>query len=653
MQFDIATIHTMIFFLQVIMAGFHGWSWLRHRDQPALLTWTVANVIGAMSAVLLLYPGDLHQLASVVLPSVGIVGFLALAWIGVRQTLDRPAPWATCASLSLFQAVGCSYFVLIEPLMWARFAITALVSVAFCAIIAWDLMKLNRGARWQSIHLITMVIGVHGVVFLGALIGTLVMRPTGTYVSLSTGVANFAVLESAIAITLINVAIAMLMQERLRSRLNAVATTDALTGLANRNQLATQFTATLRHFETDRLRPAVCIIDLDGFKDVNDTYGHQRGDMLLVQVSVTLQSALGTAGSIARLGGDEFAVLLSGRPSLTDHEATCQKLQTALKQPFEVEGSVIQIGSSMGIAVIETLDQTLTESLRRADIAMYAAKQAGRDAIRTFDRRMDVDVHEANWLRSELRQAMERDELHLTYQPLYDVSQQPPRIVGVEALVRWTHPIRGPISPAVFVPLAEHTGLIHTLGAWVLRRACLDARAWADITLAVNISPAQFEQSGFTDVVRQALAESGLPASRLELEVTERVFLKSDPVTLETLDALRRLGTRLALDDFGTGYSSLSYLKSGQYTTIKIDRCFVQDCVRTGEAQAVTQAVIQLAHAIGAEVVAEGVETAAELDCLKVMGCHLIQGFLLGRPMTARALETLLPRPAARPLRRA
>ncbi len=419
---------------------------------------------------------------------------------------------------------------------------------------------------------------------------------------------------------------------------------DALTGLPNRLLLG-RATERLLASPLLRRRGAVLLLDLDGFKQVNDVHGHPFGDALLRQVAARLRGAVGPDDLLARLGGDEFAIVqraggesgqrgaeARGAAQPGDAVALAERILDALRAPFAVDGACVSIGTSIGVALPDAADGTPELLLRNADIALYRAKAAGRGAWCLYEARMEREIRARRALERDLARAVAEREFVLHYQPI--VEARGGRVTGHEALLRWRHPTRGPVSPAEFIPLAEETGLIREIGAWVLMRACADAAGWPDgTTVAVNLSPVQFREGDLLAEVGRALAASGLPARRLELEITESVLLRDDLANLSVLEELHRLGVRIAMDDFGTGYSSLSYLRRFPFDKIKIDQSFVRNLSDGPENVAVVRAAIGLGRALGMTVLAEGVETAVERDILIAEGCHELQGYLFGRPV--------------------
>ncbi len=383
------------------------------------------------------------------------------------------------------------------------------------------------------------------------------------------------------------------------------------------------------------------LIDLDKFKQVNDTLGHLAGDQLIQAVAARLSACLPRHGIVARLGGDEFATCINGIDDAAMLGSLAETCLAELRRPFDIMGSTVHIGGSIGIALAAPHGSDRTELLRKADIAMYRAKESGRNGYRFFTPDMDESLANRRLLEEDLRHALEgRRELFVAYQPKLDATGR--TIVGLEALVRWEHPSRGTLSPDVFIPLAEETGLIAALGNWVLAEACRVARQWPDLTMAVNISPTQFKTPGVAQVIRSIVEDAGVRPRQIELEVTEGVLVEDGSKGQEELNALREAGFSIALDDFGTGYSSLSYLKRFKVDRIKIDRSFVKRVGQDEEAIAIVQAVIALGRAMNLSITAEGVETAEQSALLRTAGCNELQGFLFSKALREQELSALL-----------
>jgi diguanylate cyclase (GGDEF)-like protein len=392
---------------------------------------------------------------------------------------------------------------------------------------------------------------------------------------------------------------------------------------------------------------AVLLLDLDRFKDVNDTYGHPAGDELIMQVARRLSDLLRGADTLARFGGDEFAIIQTGIRSPGDSEALARRILDSIGGPFEIAGAQVSIGVSIGIALAPENGTDHEALIRLADTALYQAKSDGRNRFSFFERTMDEAIRMRKIVEDDLRHAIQRDELTLHYQPLYSADGE--TIVAVEALVRWPHAKHGMISPARFISIAEERGLVIPLGEWVLRRACQDGKRWPGLRIAVNVSPLQFRHRDFVDGVVRTLRETGFEASRLELELTEGVVVEDADAAEAAMMELRALGVNLALDDFGTGYSSLIYLRRFAFDKIKIDRSFLESMEATGESAILVHSIVHLGRALGLTVTAEGVETREQHRFLQALGCHQLQGFLFSKPVPREQIDHLLgPKESAR-----
>jgi diguanylate cyclase (GGDEF)-like protein len=381
------------------------------------------------------------------------------------------------------------------------------------------------------------------------------------------------------------------------------------------------------------------MLDLDRFKEVNDSRGHPAGDALLRNVAQRLKAVLRESDVLARLGGDEFAILrIVGTGERGRASSLAKEVIEVLTEPFDVEGSKVVIGASIGIAQAPADGIEPSELMKKADIALYRKKSSGRNGFCFFDARMTAEADVRHRLEQDLRNAIAGGELMVHYQPIVDVGTRQP--CAAEALVRWHHPLRGNIPPAQFIPLAEESGLITPLGEWVLKRACFDAAGWPPgIKIAVNLSPAQFRSADLMDGILYALVESGLPPERLELEITESVLVDRRIDVLSVIRQLKDLGISIALDDFGTGYSSLSYLTMFPFDKIKIDKSFTQNITKRAECAAIVSSVLTLGRCLGITTTAEGVETEEQFTPLRAAGVNTVQGYLFGRPCPASELD--------------
>ena len=421
--------------------------------------------------------------------------------------------------------------------------------------------------------------------------------------------------------------------EKRERQIDHMAHHDRLTGLMNRDRFHARLTERLDRLERDGVTFALLYLDLDRLAVINETLGHRVGDAVLLEVADRLRAALREEDVVGRIGGDEFAILQIGAASQpASSAALAQRLIDAVTCPAWIMGNLVEIGLSIGIVVAPTDGRDSQLILKRAALALNRAKADGRNTRRYYDPAMDAAAEARRNLEIDLRGALSRGEFEVYYQPL--VEARTGQLTGGEALVRWHHPRNGLVSPADFIAIAEETGFIVQLGEWVLRQACRDAAEWpADLRIAVNISAIQFRQARFVEVVMHALAETGLPPARLELEITETVLMTSLPQVVEALHLLRRLGVRICLDDFGTGYSSLSYLRTFPFDKLKIDQSFVQD-LGDPATVSILQAMIALGHSLGMSVTAEGVETEAQRAAVRDFGCTHLQGYLFGRPLS-------------------
>jgi diguanylate cyclase (GGDEF)-like protein len=438
-------------------------------------------------------------------------------------------------------------------------------------------------------------------------------------------------------------------RRRAEAKLDHMALHDALTGLPNRVLLRAHLEREVARTERGEFLAVLCL-DLDRFKTINDTLGHPVGDALLQAVAARLKQCCRDSDIVARQGGDEFAIIQSPAEQPAHATALARRLVEVISAPYQLAEFQVIVGVSIGIAVAPADGRSADEILKNADLALYRAKAEGRGTYCFFEAAMDRKMQARRALELDLRTALAHGELELYFQPLVNLLSG--RVTSFEALLRWRHPRRGIVPPLEFVPLAEEIGLIIPIGDWVLREACREAATWPDeIKVAVNLSVVQFRNPLLVAATQQALGESGLPASRLQLEITESVLMEDSQPTLATLRQLHELGIQISMDDFGTGYSSLSYLRSFPFDNIKIDQCFVSDIATNRESVAIVRAVVHLGRALGMQVIAEGIETEDQLAYVRAEGCAASQGFLFSAPVPADQLAGLLARlqPAARP----
>ena len=427
------------------------------------------------------------------------------------------------------------------------------------------------------------------------------------------------------------------------SQLRHIALHDPVCGLPNRIYFSDRLEKAINDVRQGGASAAVFYIDLDHFKDVNDTLGHHIGDELILAVTQRLSRIMRGDDLVARLGGDEFAIITACASDSYSLQAIAGRIISAVCAPYQISGHNIIIGASIGIAAIDRRARDATDILRYADMALYRAKNEGRNRACIYDAAMDADLSNRKLLEGDLLYAIKNDGLAAAYQPIMNASGE--TIIGVEALARWAHPTLGQIPPSQFIPIAEHSGLIVDLGEWMLRRACLDGRAWPGLTIAVNVSPLQFRRSDFVEVIERILTEADFPANRLELELTESTLLGNLETAELSMLRLKAIGVRFALDDFGTGYSSLLYLRRFPFDKLKIDSSFVRSIEKAPDAAAIVHAVVSLGRGLGMKVTAEGVETAEQHLFLRAAGVHQMQGYRFGKPGPAGEINARLASP--------
>jgi len=418
-----------------------------------------------------------------------------------------------------------------------------------------------------------------------------------------------------------------------QERLTHLANVDVLSGLPNRGRVRQLLGEALRGATSGNVPCAIMFLDLDGFKPVNDTFGHPKGDAVLRAVAKRLVDEVSDSGHVGRMGGDEFAIVVTDAQSRKTVEQLADRIIQAIKEPYVIDQIEIRIGVSIGCAFGPIDGATVDDLILKADLALYQAKDAGRGCARYFSSELQSEQDDRVRLESDLRSAIASKQFHLNFQPLVNAKTQ--KLIGFEALIRWNHPQRGFVPPNIFIPVAEETGLMPAIGEWVIDEATRAAASWPEpITVALNISPKQIVQPNLPNVVSEALARHKLPGNRLELEVTEGVFLGDNGSTLDTLKRLRALGVGIALDDFGTGYSSIGYLNKAVFHKLKIDGSFVREAGSRPENVAIIQSIVQLAKSFRMSVTAEGVETVEDFERMRDLGCDTIQGYLFGKPLS-------------------
>jgi diguanylate cyclase (GGDEF)-like protein/PAS domain S-box-containing protein len=417
-----------------------------------------------------------------------------------------------------------------------------------------------------------------------------------------------------------------------QERLTHLANVDVLSGLPNRGRVRQLLGEALRAATTGNQPCAIMFLDLDGFKPVNDTFGHPKGDAVLRAVAKRLVDEVGADGEVGRMGGDEFAIVIPDAQSRRKVEGLADRIIVSIKEPYLIDQIEIQIGVSIGCAFGPIDGATVDDLILKADLALYQAKDAGRGVARYFSSELQSEQEDRVRLESDLRSAIASKQFHLVYQPLINARNQ--KLIGFEALIRWNHPKRGFVPPNVFIPVAEETGLMPAIGEWVIDEACRAAASWPEpISVALNISPKQIVLPALPNIVSECLSRYKLPGNRIELEVTEGVFLGDNGSTLDVLKRLRALGVGIALDDFGTGYSSIGYLNKAVFHKLKIDGSFVREAGSRPENVAIIQSIVQLAKSFRMTVTAEGVETAEDFERMRDLGCDIIQGYLFGKPL--------------------
>jgi diguanylate cyclase (GGDEF)-like protein len=424
-----------------------------------------------------------------------------------------------------------------------------------------------------------------------------------------------------------------------QERLTHLANMDVLSGLPNRGRVRQLLGEALREATASNSACSILFLDLDGFKPVNDTFGHPKGDAVLRAVAKRLVTEVASSGTVGRMGGDEFAIVVPDAQSRRSVEQMAQRIIDSIKEPYDIEGTNIRIGVSIGCAFGPIDGATVDDLILKADLALYEAKGAGRGIARYFSSELQSEKEDRIKLEQELRSALPNKQFHLVFQPL--VAARTQKLTGFEALIRWNHPKRGLVPPMMFIPVAEEIGLMPAIGEWVIEEACRAAATWPDhVSVALNVSPKQIVLPNLPNVVSEALARHRVQGNRIELEVTEGIFLGNNGPTLDVLKRLRQLGVGIALDDFGTGYSSIGYLNKAIFHKLKIDGSFVREASTRPENVAIIQSIVQLAQSFRMSVTAEGVETPDDFERMRELGCDTIQGYLFGKPLSyARANE--------------
>ncbi|MGN8085716.1 putative bifunctional diguanylate cyclase/phosphodiesterase [Ralstonia sp. 22086] len=601
--------------------------------------------------------------------AIGIGASMFALWLVSRREL----PWPRLAGGALLMGAGVAgmHYTGMAALRMnpgiqynpARFALSIVIAVLASGVALWIAFRLRRQARrvralraGSAVVMGVAIVGMHYVGMsaaafpFGSVCGAAHTGASAEWLALVIIIVTLAVLAIALIISVLD----LRMEARTALLANSLAAAnkelaylalhDNLTKLSNRVLLEDRLTQAIRTAEREKRRFALMFMDLDGFKAVNDVYGHHVGDLLLIDVAQRIGARVRQQDTVARVGGDEF-VVLAYVDDPEDAGTLADALLEVVREPFMAGGHELRVSTSIGIAIYPDDGGNQHDLLTNADAAMYHAKGLGRNAYSFFEPSMNADVHQQLQLVQDLRRAVERHELVLHYQPKFNAPNGP--IMGVEALVRWQHPQRGLVPADEFIPLAEKTGLIVPLGTWVLDEACRQMAQWhregrTGWTVAVNLSALQFSHAALIDTVRDTLARHALEPRSLTLEITESTAMRDVDASLQILQQLDAIGVRISIDDFGTGYSSLLYLKRLPASELKIDRGFVRDLAHDTEDAAIVSAIVALGQTLNLRIVAEGVETAEQQAFLTRLGCHSLQGYLLGRPMTAESLSAAM-----------
>jgi len=601
--------------------------------------------------------------------AIGIGASMFALWLVSRREL----PWPRLAGGALLMGAGVAgmHYTGMAALRMspgiqydpARFGLSVVIAVLASGVALWIAFRLRRQSRrvralraGSAVVMGVAIVGMHYTGMsaasfpFGSVCGAAHTGASAEWLALVIIIVTLAVLAIALIISVLD----LRMEARTALLANSLAAAnkelaylalhDNLTKLSNRVLLEDRLTQAIRTAEREKRRFALMFMDLDGFKAVNDVYGHHVGDLLLIDVAQRIGARVRQQDTVARVGGDEF-VVLAYVDDPEDAGTLADALLEVVREPFMAGGHELRVSTSIGIAIYPGDGGNQHDLLTNADAAMYHAKGLGRNAYSFFEPSMNADVHQQLQLVQDLRRAVERNELVLHYQPKFNAPNGP--IMGVEALVRWQHPQRGLVPADEFIPLAEKTGLIVPLGAWVLDEACRQMAQWhregrTAWTVAVNLSALQFGHAALIDTVRDTLARHVLDPRSLTLEITESTAMRDVDASLQILQQLDAMGVRISIDDFGTGYSSLLYLKRLPASELKIDRGFVRDLAHDTEDAAIVSAIVALGQTLNLRIVAEGVETAEQQAFLTRLGCHSLQGYLLGRPMTAESLSAAM-----------
>ncbi len=589
-------------------------------------------------------------IASVIVAVVLLIPSLLIACLPERRTAIVAGGGMIGLSVAAMHYLGMSAYQAEGVIRWLPEYVVSSV-VASCAIGMLFVARMRSAprSRWRvplaTALLVTTIVTLHFVGMAGFVLTPLPGLDPAANAEVFQAMASAILL---VGMLVVGAGVSTHMIERRtyansREELERIAMHDALTTLANRHSFTAALEAECESHRAGGPAFAVLMIDLDRFKPINDTLGHPTGDVVLRKMSARLCHAARADDLVARIGGDEFAIIVRRVSSALDAVAVAQRVVEILDRPVLVNGNVVEIGGSVGVALAPDHGSTSRKLVQHADVALYTAKGEGRNRYCLFEPHMQEAMQERRQLEHDLRRACVREDFEVHYQPVFDSASR--EVTGAEALLRWTCERRGPVSPAEFIPVAEELGLINRIGAAVLKQACRDAAAWdGSLDISVNISPVQLLDPRLVQTVMQALADSGLPVERLELEITETALINNDEVALRSLTRLRNLGVRISLDDFGTGYSSLSYLHRFPFSRLKIDRSFVERLPDDSDSQSIIKAITQLGGSMGLTITAEGIENEEQMDFVVGHGCGTLQGFLLGRPVPGDQFQDILAR---------
>ena len=654
--------------MAVLLLGFlrqYKKSYLRHwtLSWTALALYDISYAVGIGLGVGFHWPSA-HPVRILTAIAGGVFGYTSIAWLlfGIFELLRRRPVrirvyWRTLIAVGAFGAILAVLFIGPDAVSSTRYfirvgirSLVACVAYLASSIAFWHVRKRRRGVGFTMFSASLLLYAIEQAYQVGVTIGWRFFAQTAGTIYL--GYIGFLLT----AVTGMSMIACLLEDEREASELATVemehlAYHDALTGLPNRPLFMDRLILALAQSSRTNQKLAVFFLDLDRFKDINDSLGHSTGDGLLKAVAERIRRCIREGDTVARFGGDEFTLLIPRIDHVEDAAKIAQKILETLKIPFSILDHELFVTTSIGISVYPGDGSDPETLVRNADTAMYRAKDQGRDNYQLYAPAMNARALERLALENMLRKALSHRELVLHYQPVADMKTK--GVVGVEALIRWRHPEMGLVSPAHFIPVAETSGLIIPIGDWVLRTACRQTKLWQkridpDLTVAVNLSARQFQQPNLTEEIAEVLEETGLEAKHLELEITESNAMQNAENTIYTLRELKALGVRIAMDDFGTGYSSLSYLKRFPIDTLKLDQSFVREITTDASDAAIATAVIAMAHSLDLRVIGEGVETEEQFAFLKKQKCDYIQGYLFSPPQPAEALEAyLLERKAA------